>query len=259
MLCFIIQEIGFVENINFKSTFFWVFFLPTYFLLFFLLSNTWIDRWSKAPETLKDKNDSESKAIKTKYEANIHNKTNKEEHETMKTPEIDKEQIEKQFCYDSLNLCPYCNTKFGHNALHCAVYFSDIERLKEVIDLIYKAYKIDDCLTNLQINTYLFAFDRMIFREKDFRHINVIDLAILIGNVDSIKLLLQAAGTYYIVWRNRVYDNNGINNRICMYPEDESIKQMISIYQYKKHQTGKDILDKDDKNPLSKGYSKTPN
>ena len=241
-----------------------------------------------------------------KYEANIDkflrnrcpdNKTNKEEHKTMKTPKIDDTDLntysnkdvwvtysnkdvwvtrknfnsEKQFCYDSSNPCPYCNTKFKHNALHCAVYFNDIERVKEVIQLIYKAYKVDDCLTNLQVNTYLaykvddcltnlqvntylFAFDRMIFKEKDFRHINVIDLAILIGNVDSIKLLLQAAGTYY-----KVYDNNWINNRICMYPEDESIKQMISIYQYKKHQTGKDILNKDDKNPLSKGYSKTPN
>jgi hypothetical protein len=243
MLCFIIQEIGFVENINFKSTFFWVFFLPTYFLLFFLLSNTWIDRWSKAPETLKDKNDSESKAIKTKYEANIHNKTNKEEHETMKTPEIDKEehetmktpeidkeQIEKQFFYDFSNPCPYCDTEFEHTALHCAVYFSDIERLKEVIELIKKVDGVEDYKNSAET---LYGH---ILKKTDLRGQIPLTLAILMKNTDFIKLLMKTTGASGFDVYNPQHTIDTIEWWMPInLDDDESIKLLIDLYQYKKH------------------------
>jgi hypothetical protein len=154
---------------------------------------------------------------------------------------------EQQFFYDSLNPCPYCDTKFKHTALHCAVYFNDIERLKEVIELIKKVDGVD-------------AFNKIFF-EEDSKRREVLDLSFETGNIDIIKFLVQ---TYKQVYKTYGSEINlemcmGDNRWITINPEDEesikpedeeSIKQAIDLYKYKKHQTGKDILDKDDKNPL---------
>lgn len=199
-----------------------------------------------------------------KYEANIDkfltnrcldNKTNKEEQETMKKSEIDKEV--KQFCYESLNPCPYCDTKFQHTALHCAIYFSDMERLKEVIELIKKVDGVDDYGVNDFYNSN--SMFGKIFHTKDFDSRYITSIALSIGNIEIVKFLLQIMKTKEECERFEVCVGN--NQFIAINPYDEeSIKQTIDLYRYKKKtQTGKDILNKDDKNPLSKGYSKTPN
>jgi hypothetical protein len=149
---------------------------------------------------------------------------------------------EKQFFYDALNPCPYCDTKFEHTALHCAVYFNDIERLKEVIELIKKVGGVD-------------AFNKIFF-EEDSKRREVLDLSFETGNIDVIKFLVQ---TLYKTHGSEISIEMciGDNRWITINPEhEESIKQVIDLYKYKKHQTGKDILDKDDKKALVKGFFK---
>ncbi len=111
MLCFIVKKIGFVENINFKSTFFWVFVLPTHFLLYCFLSNYWDDIREKTPEI--DDTDLNTYSNKDFWVARKNFNS------------------EKQFCYDSSNPCPYCDTKFKHTSTneYGEVYLSKINIL----------------------------------------------------------------------------------------------------------------------------------
>ncbi len=217
MLCFIVKKIGFVENINFKSTFFWVFVLPTHFLLYCFLSNYWDDIREKTPEI--DDTDLNTYSNKDFWVARKNFNS------------------EKQFCYDSSNPCPYCDTKFKHTALHCAVYFSDMERLKEVIELIKKADEVDD---------YYFGLSGIfgeIFHTKDFRFQTSLILAAEIGNLEIIKLLLQWTKERLV--KLEIYSGN--NEWMYVNTDDEeTLNRLIDSFQYKKKtQTGKDILNKD--------------
>ena len=184
------------------------------------------------------------KFLLDKFKANIDkfltnrcldNKTNKEERETMKTPEIDKEV--KQFCYDSSNPCPYCDTKFEHTALHCAVYFSDMERLKELIDLIKKVDVVDDFYDSNSICG-------KIFDTKDLHSETPLTIAVRMGSIETIKFLFQIIKTKR---SGKLEVCVGNNEWIFINPEnEETIKELIDSFNYKKKtQTGKDILDKD--------------
>jgi hypothetical protein len=171
--------------------------------------------------------------------------TNKEKIDTMKTPETN--EIEKQFFYDTSNPCPYCDTKFKHTALHCAVYFNDIERLKEVIEFFKKVDGVDDYTKG----NHNYTLYRNIFNKKDFNNQNVLTLAILMKNIDAIKLLTKTIAYKVDIYNGQctiecTEDIKKCNHWMNINPEDdESIKRVIDSYQYKKHQTGKDIKDKD--------------
>jgi len=229
MLFIIMQKNDFIENINinYPNSFFLLFVAPTNFLIFCLLNRYYF------------------KPILSQYRW-YRPEANKEEIETMKTPETN--EIEKQFFYDASNPCPYCDTKFKHTALHCAVYFNDIERLKEVIDLIKKVDGVDDYKKgNRFINTlYVDIFDK-----KDFIDNNVFMLALQTGNIDTIKLLIKTMSCGLQIYNGQCTiectgDVKKCNHLMNINPEDdESIKRVIDSYKYKKHQTGKDIKDKD--------------
>jgi hypothetical protein len=187
--------------------------------------------------------------------------------ETMKIPEIDDADLntysdkdvwrsnkyseyyksEKQFFYDTSNPCPYCDTKFKHTALHCAVYFNDIERLKETIEFFKKVDGVDD-YTKGNLNHTLY---RNIFNKKDFNDQNVLILAILMKNIDAIKLLTKTIAYQVEIYNGECTiectgDIKKCNHWMNINPEDdESIKRVIDSYQYKKHQISKDVLDKD--------------
>lgn len=154
-----------------------------------------------------------------------------------------KHKEKKQFCYDFSNPCPYCDTKFEHTALHCAVYFSDIERLEEVMELIKKLNGVDYYkLTDL---------DDEFFNMRDINNKNFFDLALSVGNIKIIKLLskfLKKKGS------EELEIHVGNNQWLSLDLENEdSIKKVIDCFKYKKKtKTGKDILDEDDKNPFSK-------
>jgi hypothetical protein len=219
MLFIIMQKNDFIENINinYPNSFFLLFVAPTNFLIFCLLNRYYF------------------KPILSQYRW-YRPEANKEEIETMKTPETN--EIEKQFFYDASNPCPYCDTKFEHTALHCAMYFNDIERLKELIDLIKKVDGVDDYKTfsNVESNIFYGTLYNQILNKTDLNYHNVLQLAISIGNVDIIKTVFKPIGLH--MRKNGLFININLD-------DDESIKFFIYSYKYKKHQTGKDIKDKD--------------
>jgi hypothetical protein len=225
------QKNDFIENINinYPNSFFWLFVAPTNLLVFSLLNRYYF------------------KPILSQYRW-YRPEANKEEIDTMKIPETpETNEIEKQFFYDASNPCPYCDTKFEHTALHCAVYFNDIERLKEVIDLIKKVDGVDDYKKGNIKNTLY----RNIFNKKDFNDQNVLTLAILMKNIDAIKLLTKTIAYQVDIYNGQCTIECTIDIKKCNHwmninpDDDESIKRVIDSYKYKKHQTGKDIKNKD--------------
>lgn len=197
------------------------------------------------------------KFIKSIYLIIMKNFLNYNEENTRENMNSIKNKEVQQLCYDSSNPCQYCDTKFEHTALHCAVYFSDIERLEEVIELIKKLdgvdyYKLSDLAYSLDDE---FFNMRDIFNMKDINDKNFLALAFLVGNIEIIKLLskfLKKIGSEEL----EIYVGNDQWLSLDLENED-SIKKVIDCFKYKKHKTGKDILDEDDKNPFSKGYSKS--
>ena len=147
----------------------------------------------------------------------------------------------QRFCYDTSNPCPYCDTKFKHTALHCAVYFSDMERLKEVIDLIKKVDVFDDYGVNDFYDSN--SICGKIFDTKDFDSRYITNVALSIGNIEIIKFLFQIIKTKR---SGKLEVCVGNDQFITINPENkESIIEAIDLYQYKKKtQTGKYILDK---------------
>lgn len=147
----------------------------------------------------------------------------------------------KQFCYDSSNPCPYCDTKFTHTALHCAVYFSDMERLKEAIELIKKVDGVEDYGVNDFYDSN--SMCGKIFDTKDFNSRYITNIALSIGNIEIIKFLFQIIKTK---GSEKLELCVGNDQFIIINPKnEESIIEAIDLYQYKKKtQTGKYILDK---------------
>ena len=247
MLCFIIQKIGFVGNINGRTTFFWLFFVPMHFLMFYLLDKyclqpiisdfSWYNSYTK-----KEKQQVDKYTMKTsKTNDRDLNSYNKEDMWWSRDSIKHSEEI-KQLCYDSSNPCPYCDTKFKHTALHCAVYFNDMERLNEVIDLIKKADEVDNY--DFGVSDFDDTIFGKIFDTKDFMSQTSLAIALEIGSLEIIKLLLQII-TMGRSGRLEMYSGN--NEWIFINPEnEETIKELIDSFNYKKKtQTGKDVLDKD--------------
>lgn len=226
------KSIFILEKIISETTFFWLFFVPMHFLILCLLHKYCFSWYTK-----KEKQQVDKYTMKTsKTNDRDLNSYNSKEDMWWSMDSIKNSEEAKQFCYDSSNPCPYCDTKFIHTALHCAVYFSDMERLKQVIDLIKKVDGVDD---------YYFGLSGIcdkIFNTKDFRSQNSLILALSIGNIEIIKLLLQII----IGMPRKLEIYIGNNEWIDVNPEnEESLNRLLDSYQYKKHQTGKDILDKD--------------
>lgn len=240
MLCFIIQKIGFVENINYKHPF-WVVFLLTHFLLYCFLSNYWLDRWRKTPEIDdKDLNAYSKKDLGTLPEIDDTDLNAYSKKDLCWSIDSIKHKKEiKQFCYDSSNPCHYCDTKFEHTALHCAIYFSDIERLQEVIELIKKVDGVD----SYGVSDFYYSMCGKIFNSKHLTSQGLIPLALSIGNIKIIKFLFQIVTTKGSE-KLKIYVGN--NQSIDINPHDEeSINRAIDYFKYKKKtKTGKGILDK---------------
>ena len=123
-------------------------------------------------------------------------------------------------------------------------YFNDIEKVKKLIHSIQELYR----LNNYQFRVFYDSLYYEILSKRDLNYFNVLDIAMLKENADTVDII-------------KILLNNDDDNCIkeTMKSSTMSFYRPIYRHKYKKHKTSKDILDKDDKNPLSKSYSKTLN